>query len=472
MKVTTKTLDNCEVLMTVEIDDRQRDEILKKAARKIAREVKIPGFRPGKAPYRLILSRFGEEAIQEEAMDHLTQTVYKRAIKEAGIEPYALATMEEIEWNPLVMQIKVPTEPVVELGDYNAMRLEAEAVEVSDDEVAHQLEQLAERYTTFEPVERAAQLGDMVSVAISEKDIASGEVLDEDREMEITLEERGDDASELDLLTPLTGMSEGQEKTFTHTFSKNYPEKKYAGKEIEFHVLVNTVKAKEEVELDDDFAMTVGDFDTLDELKEKLREDIAAQKQYEVDGELIERAVAKLVEEAKTIKWPPVVEEEELDNAIKNQEFKLEQKGLNLNAMLSAEQKTLEEYREELREQVRENLKTGFALSKLVELEGLQVDGDEITQQAEWMIAMSGGSQEARKVYTSQEGVRVIANNILTDKARRRLLAIVKGEAEVEETEAEETEEIAKAEETAKETAVEDPSTKEEAEEVVTAEEE
>jgi trigger factor len=439
LKVTKENLDNCEVLMTVEIDDRQKDKLLQKAARRISRQVKIPGFRPGKAPYRVILNRFGIEAIQEEALEDLTQNVFKSALEEADLTPYAQASLDEIEWEPLVMKIKVPVEPVVELGDYQNIRLDVPEIEIAAEEIAGQLEEMRERYTTYSPVDRPAEAGDLVSVTIWEKALDSDEMLVEEDEDELTLEEPEPDDPEPVWLVHLTGLSAGEQKIFTHAYDEDYEDEDYAGKEIEFTVVVNTVKVKEEVELDDEFASLVGDFDTLDELKQKIEDELKAQQQRDLDNELTAEMIDQIIEGAKTIKWPLSLEERELDQTLEDQENRLKKVGLDINAYLKTQQKTLEEYREELRESVRNNLKASLALNKVIELENVSIDSAEVVDQAEMMVALSGGTQEAAEAFQSPAGLRLIASNLLNNKVRQRLAAIAKGEVEQETEQEEET---------------------------------
>ncbi len=185
MKVTTQKLDNCEVLMTVEIDDKQKNRLLEKAARRISRQVRIPGFRHGKAPYRIVINKFGVEAVQEEAIDDLTKDIFQQALEEAEITPFAQASLDEIEWEPLTMKVKIPVGPVVELGNYSDIRLEFEAPEVTDEEVGEELERLKDREATDAPDERAATVGDQSAVMLSEKDLETGTMVAEERDFNL-----------------------------------------------------------------------------------------------------------------------------------------------------------------------------------------------------------------------------------------------------------------------------------------------
>jgi trigger factor len=435
LKVTTQELDNCEVLMTVEIDDRQKERLLEKAARRISRQVRIPGFRPGKAPYRIVVSKFGIEAIQDEAMSDLTQEVFQQALSEVDITPYAQASLDDVAWEPLTMKVKIPVNPVVELGDYRDIRVEFEEPEVTEEEVEEELQRLHDQQATYSPVDRAAQLGDRVSVTVSEKDLNTGEMLAEESDFALMLHESEEDDELIDFSSHLVGLAAGEQTIWTHTYPADYNLEKLAGKEVEIFTRVNEVKEKEGIELNDDFASLIGDYDTLDELKAGIKEDLIKRKQYEFDRELMPEVLDQVLETIETVKWPLALEEQELDHVIQQRERELAQQGLDLQTYLGMQQKTLEEYREELRESVQQNIKTSLVLGKIIELEKLEVDREELTQQAELMVMLSRGTREAQEAFRSPAGLQALANNLLYDKARERLLAIAKGEVEVEEIE-------------------------------------
>lgn len=427
MKVSKETTDKCEVILTVEIDDAQKQKLMKKAARRIAKSVRIPGFRPGKAPYNIIVNRFGEDAIREEATEDLTTNIYQKAVEEAEVTPFAPASLEDVQWEPLVMKIRVPTEPVVEVSDYRSIRREPEAVTITDEDVAHQLEHLRERFTTFNPVERAAQLGDMVSVSISEKledEDKPSDPRDEDLEL---VEAEGDNNP--DYASVIVGKSAGETATLTHTFPDDYFDNKLAGKTVVYTITVNEIKEKEEIPLDDDFAALVGDYESLDDLKAKVREDLQKRQESERDALLVDEVIEEIVQ-ASEVTWPQVMEEHELDHAMESQRAQLKRFGIDLPIYLTAQNKTEDELREEMRGTVQKELKKSLVMGKIIENEELRVEMDEIIQEANYLVSTSRDSEEMLRAVQSESGMRAIANNLLTDKARRHLLAIIKGEAE------------------------------------------
>lgn len=432
LNVTTDSLENCEVLMTVEVDERQTDKLLKAAAQRISKQVRIPGFRPGKAPYGIIVRRVGEETVRNEALEDLSQSVFKQALEQAKLEPYAPASMEDVTWDPLVMKVRVPIAPIIEFGDYRAMRLDSEPVEVSEADMDEALERLQEEQSAWNPVERPAQLGDLVTMAVKEQ--VGDEILEDEENVEYELAETDEGGSGPDLTTPLIGLSAGDEKEFTLTYPQTFSDSRFAGKEVTVSVKVHSVKEKERYPLDDDFAQTVGDFDTLDQLKEKLAEDIREEKQREADSQLAEQALEQLIETAEHIEWPRVLEEEEIDRVLSEQDSRLQQAGLSLDTYLSMQKKTQQQLREEFRPAVQERLRRSLALSKLVELENLSVAGHEVTGQIDRLSMMAGErGTELRQALATPDNVRYIINDLLASKAKERLVQIVKGEAETAE---------------------------------------
>ncbi len=208
---------------------------------------------------------------------------------------------------------------------------------------------------------------------------------------------------------------------------------------------VNTVEEREAIELDDDFASLVGDYDALAELKESIKDDLRTRKQQEVDRELIPQIIDRVLEEVVLVKWPVALEDQEVERALEQRKQELDREGLDLQTHLQTRQQTEEDLREELREAVQNSIKTSLVLGKVAEVEDLQIEPEELRRQAELMAMFAGGNKDVAESFTSPAGLQMLASNLLLDRARERLLAIAKGEAEEAVAEAEEA--VAEAEE-------------------------
>lgn len=436
MKVTTEEIAPCEILMTIEIEPDKEQDLLKKAAKRISRETNIPGFRRGKAPLNTVVRRFGWEVVQQEALEKSSEKFVTDALEETGIEPYARMQLDEITWNPLVLKVKVPTEPKAEIGNYRDIRLDYEPVEITDEDIETALKDIQEENAIWTPVERASQIGDLISMAVTEKD--GDEVLAENEAVEVELtdpeEREEEDNNHPDLTTPLLGLSAGESKTFTLTYPEDFETERYAGKEITFEVEVSGVKAKELDPLDDNFAQVVSDFETLAELKDNIRKSLTEQRGRQRDFELGSKVLEQIINETAVVEWPKALEEENIDEEIERYKRQLKQSGITLSSYLQMQKQTEEELREELREGVVERLKRGIILSEIAGLEKLDVSESEILEQARAIADMTGYSQLWSTIMASSAQQGMIATDLISNKAIHRLAAIAKGEEpEIEE---------------------------------------
>lgn len=431
MKVTTEELERCETALTIEFEAKKEEALLKKAAKRIAREVNIPGFRRGKAPFNTIVRRFGLETVQQEALETDADNLIRDAIKDADLQPYAQIQLQDISWSPLVIKVNVPTEPKVELNDYRAMRLDFDEIEVTDEDINERLAELQEQNATWAPVERPAQMGDLVSMTLTEK--AGEEVLTDEEAIDYELTEPDEEAEENgepNLTEPLLGLSAGDSKTFTLTYPDNSRNTDYAGKEITTSVEISSVKEKELDPLDDDFAQIVSDFETLDELKADIKDDIFSRREKERDNKLGVEMVDQLIENAAKLEWPVALEEEEIDQELGQTERQLKNMGLSLESYLQMQNKSREEMREEMREAVVERLKRGLVLGKIAELEKLDVSQSEILEQAKAIADYTGGGESMwRYLISSPDQQNMIANELVSNKAVNFLAAVARGEA-------------------------------------------
>ena len=432
MKVTTQELERCEILMTIEADSAQEQDLLQKAARRISREVQIPGFRPGKAPYNTVLRRFGLDLIRQEAWEHAAEKIVTDALEQAELNPQAPVQLdEEVTWEPLTVKVRVPGPAKIELGAYRDIRLEVEPIVVTDDDVAQALKELQDKNATWTPVERPAELNDLITMSVVEKDGDS--ILNQSEAVEYELAAPAMDEEQKaqpDFTTPLLGLSAGDSKTFAIAYPESWPNQNYSGKEISFEVQVSSVKVKELDPLDDEFAKSIGDVETLAELEQQLRKNIEERRQSEYNNQLGQQTLDKIIETADLIEWPAALEESRLDQEIETYEERLKQAGLTLESYLNMQNITAEELREQFREGVVKGLKMGLVLDKLAQLEGLQVSQGEVLERARAISDLAGGDNRIWEgILTSPRRQATVANNLLVDKIFDRLAAIAKGES-------------------------------------------
>jgi len=439
LNVTTEPRENRQLAITVEVDQARVDQELRKAARKVAKDYRIPGFRPGKAPYNVVVQQFGLPNLYREFVDQLAEEMYKSAIEQEGIQPYAQAALEDVKLEPLTYTLLIPLEPEVKLGDYRSLRVEEDAPQVDEAAVNERLEQYREQNSGWNEVTRPSAYGDTLNIDV--KSVIVPEEGATDAEETVVLNETDWDVTpdQENPMEPagfdeeLLGLTPGEEKTFNLTWPAD-SQSVHAGKTARFHVKVNSIKAFEKPELDDAFAQLVGpDFATLDDLKAKIREELLEQAKASAEETYIEKALDEVLAISQ-LEYAPVVVEDQIDSMVAEFDRQLRQFGIEgVENYLKQVGQTLEDYRERLRPDAQKLAERNLILSEILRTESLQATDAEVEER---IIAMLGG-EEAAKTESAQsvlEQLRdgssraMIESQVLREKALQRLLAIVRGE--------------------------------------------
>ena len=435
MKIERQDLENRQVELQVEVASDQIQTAMHAAARRLSRGTKIPGFRPGKAPYKVILGKFGEEVIFEEALDSLGQEIYRDALEESEIEPYAPGSLEEIiREDPLKLRYTVPLAPDVDLGTYRDIRIPFEDAEVTDEAFEQALEEIRQRQALIEPVDRPAEETDLVIMDLS------GELLDPEDEEDAKLLDMKEISvlvdPETDVPTPgvmehLLGLAAGDEKSYEYTFTDDHPSEDLHNRAGTFHIKCLDVKSRLVPEWSDELAQNLGDFESLLDLRVKLRENLQSQAELEAENQHKEEIMQKLVEGA-SVEYPPIVLQEETGHLLQDLRMRLGNQNLELEDYLKIEGKTEDDLRKELEPEAVERIKRGLVLGKIVDVEELKVEDEEIDAEITRLTEPLGEEADKRllEAFASPAGRQRFAMDILTNKAMRRIVAIAKGESE------------------------------------------
>lgn len=435
MKVERQDLTDRQTQLTVELDDERLDNAMRSAAKRMSKNTRIPGFRPGKAPYEVLLSRFGEDSIFDEALNRLSQEIYREALDEVQLEPFAPGTLEEvISRRPLALRYIVPLEPEIDLGSYEELRIPFEQVQVEDQAVEEALEDLRQRQALIEPADRPAQLSDVVVVDIQ------GTLLDTEGDATL-LDRHGASiliAEETDWPVPgianqLIGLEAGQEKSFEHLFPEDYENEDLKGKKARFEVTCLEVKSRFLPEWSDELARNLGDFEDLLALRIQVRKDLQQQAEMQAEREYAKKVMDALVEKAAVI-YPPILLQDEITEIVRELEQRLRYQRLGLEDYLKIQNKTEESLRAELEPQAKERLTRALVLGKIVEVEKIEVEEAEIDSEIDRFVEQfEDKSDVTRKAFDNPAGRRRIRLDLLSEKAIKCLVAIAKGEAEKQE---------------------------------------
>jgi trigger factor len=330
LKIDTTPRDDHQVKMVVQIEADHYEKSLHKAARKIANRVKIPGFRPGKAPDDMVIRHVGEDAVKNEAIDLLIDEVYPQALKEANITPGAMGKLENIsEKLPPEFEFLVPLAPEVKLGDFQSIRKEYQAPTVEQKEVDDFIDRLRMNYATSEPVDREVQQGDIVYLTLSGNLInpAEGEnaaLLKEGSYPVLVPDKAGSDND-----WPFSGFAEaligktiGAEGTATHEYPDDSNLDNLRGKNVSFNYKIESVKKLILPEVDEAFIKMLGEQKSVEEFIKSIKDQLTLRATTEYDrkysGDLVEE-----IRKQATIKYPPQLVQDEVEELLKSLEHDL-----------------------------------------------------------------------------------------------------------------------------------------------------
>jgi trigger factor len=381
----TDRLDKDRVKLRVEAPESSLGPALDAVYRRWAGEIKVAGFRKGKVPRQIIDARVGPEVIREEALRDALPDLYREALAAEGLEAIAPPEIEVLEFDagsPLRFEAVVDVRPEVRVPDLGSISVEAPPSDVTDDEVDEQLDRLREGFAELEPVGREARRGDFVLIDL--KGYRHDEPV-EGASAPDYLYEVGSQSGPPRLDEELEGARPGAILKFNDTI----PAGELAGEDISFTVLVKEVKVKRLPPLDDELAKTMGEFDTLAELKEDVRERLAPVKRGMVREEIATRALAALVD-ASDLEPPEKLVDGELEHRLEHFEEDLKRAGLTMAEYTQRADVTELEVRRDIRQQVERSVKAELLLEEIARNERFDVTEEDIGREVALLAHRSG----------------------------------------------------------------------------------
>lgn len=447
MKIETELLEDHQVKLIAEIDDQLYESFKHRAARKISQETKIPGFRPGKAPYNIVLRTVGEGAIQQEAIDLLIDEHYPKILEEAGVKPGGPGRLDDIlSLQPVKLSFVVPLEPEIDLGDYRSIRLPYEPKPLQDEEIEKFLKRLRRSYATLEPVERPAQLGDLVFGSLEGRLVHPSEGEDPlvVRPTPIqTLvapveEQEGDEYPFPGFGLQLIGLSAGESKSITFQYADDADDENLRGKEVEFTVQVASVKALILPDLDDEFAKSVG-YETSEEMRSTIRNHLEEDARESYDRQYFARLIDKILEGA-TVKYPPQMLEREIEEVLHDVEHNLSHQNLDLETYLKMRRLDRQTFiDQEVKPVAIKRLERSLVMDEVARMEKIEADENEISSEYSQALSELQNAGDLRRIQRrigTQQLANVIAmeaiNRVMNRRVLERLKQIATGQADVE----------------------------------------
>jgi trigger factor len=364
------------VKLAIEVPFAELEPSLKKAYREISRQVTVPGFRQGRVPQAVIDQRVGRGAVLNEAVQEAIPEQILAAVREHEVRSLGRPEVEITEFadgEPLRFTAELDVRPEINLPDLSSIDVTVDEIQLAEDEIDEQVRALRERFATLKTVERAAQVGDYVQIDLSAT--VDGEEVPGGTASNVS-HEVGSGQLLPGLDEVLGGMGAGESATFQTELVGG----DLAGKQADVAVTVRTVKEKQLPDLDDEFAGLASEFDTLDELREDIRQRLTRFKRVEQLYSARDKALDELVK-APDVPAPEGVVAEEVDSRKQAMADELERISVTLEDYLESEGKTAEEVDTELTEAATEGVKIQLVLDTLAEREELQVSDEEFSHE-------------------------------------------------------------------------------------------
>ncbi len=422
LDVEVERFPDSQAKLTVVAPVERVEKGISRAVGRLAGQVRLPGFRPGHAPAAVLERAVGWEAIQQEAVDLLLPELYAEAIRQADLEPVSPPQVAEAQLErgePFRFVVTVGVRPPVTLGDYHQLRVPVEVKPVADEDIDTTIAELRQRYAQLVDVDRAVEAGDVVTAELTM--LHNGEPVGAPDQVQTLDLERGG-------LIP--GMAEqlvgavagGDPVEITLTMPEDYSREELRGELVTITAKVTRVQAKELPALDDNLAAIVGRGETLAELREYIREQIAAGNVREAEQAQVAAALEELLGITK-VDVPESMIQAEIDHQLRDFSRRLEEGGLTLEALLAAQGSSLEQLRGERRQPAVQAVRLDLALSEVVRREQISVSDEEVDAALAGLIPKGSSKADRQRL---REAFR---RELEIGKARELVAALARGDS-------------------------------------------
>ena len=416
MKVKVENVENKanEVKIEFTVEAEKFNEAIQNVYKKNAKYFNIPGFRKGKAPFKMVEKAYGIQIFYEDAFNEIAGEVYSKGLEDNKIEAVSKPEIDIVQiesGKDLIFTAVVQTKPEVKLGKYKGIEIKKVEYNVSDEDVEHELSHIAEHNARLVAVEdRPVEKGD--TTIIDFEGFTDGKAFEggkaENYELEI-----GSGRFIPGFEDQIIGMKIDEEKDINVKFPEDYPSKDLAGKDATFKIKLHEIKKKELPEINDEFAKDASEFDTLEEWKKSIKEKQEKENSSKAKFEMEEEAIAEACKNA-TVDIPSGMIETQIDNIEQDIASRLSYQGMNLDQYLQTIGKTKKEFRDEYKEEAEKQVKTNLVLEAIMKEEKIEVTKEEIEAKIKEMAEMYGQKEE--EVKNNVQLTRYVEETLKTEK--------------------------------------------------------
>ena len=411
-----KTENKNEIKLTFTVEPEKFEQAIMDVFKQNAKYFNIPGFRKGKAPFKMVERYYGDNIFYEDAFNELAPKVYDEEIKQNKVEVAGKPQVEIVQMEKgkeLIFTAIVATKPEVKLDKYKGISLKKIEYKVEDEDIDHEINHMAEHNSRIVTVEdRPVKDQDIVTIDfegfVDGKPFEGGKA--ENHELTV-----GSKTFIPGFEEQLIGMKIDEEKDINVKFPDEYFSKDLAGKDATFKVKLHEIKKKELPELDDDFAKDTSEFDTLEELKKSIKDKMEKENEQKQKYETEEEVIKAVCDNMK-VDIPSGMIETETENMLKDIENRLSYQGLKLDQYLKMLGKTKEEMQKEYEPQAIEAIKSRLMLEAVIKAEKIEATDDEIEEKMKEM-AKNYGRENDEEFMKNENVANYIKEGIKSEKA-------------------------------------------------------
>lgn len=427
MKAVLDKREGNKVSFNIEVEEDKFQSAIQEAYAKNRSKFNIPGFRKGKVPKKIIEMNYGKGVFYEDAINILLPEAYEQSIKELELEPVdrPVIDIEEIkQGQPLSIKIEVDVKPEVELGDYKSIELEKIEYNVTDEMVQQELNKMQEENARLlDASDREVKKGDITTIDfagyLDEEQFPGGTA--EGHQLEI-----GSNTFIPGFEDQLIGKNKDEEIDVNVTFPEDYGQEELAGKEAIFKVTIHDIKEKELPELDDEFAKDISEFDTIEEvktdIKERLEKEFSQQEKIQKENAVIEKLI-----EISEFEVPEGMIESQLEDEVRQFDYRLRNQGLELEKYLEMTKSTIEDLKEQFKPTAKMRVEADIVLEAVVETEKIEVSEEDIDQELEKMAEQyKAEDKEEFKTNMKKSNLEFMKKGIANTKAIEILIESAK----------------------------------------------
>jgi trigger factor len=393
----------------------------------MSKEAKIPGFRPGKAPKHIIEKNFGKAAIFQKALDDLLPKVYSDAIIKESIEPIGQPEINIKSTEPLVIEAKIPTKPIINLGDYQKYQVEQPEMPDADPLVEQSIQTLRRQYGTLEPVDRPVEWGDSIRIDFDLK-IEGVDRTQSEEDAEFIVEKESQGALP-GFFEKLVGKERNQDYEFTITIPKEFEISELSNKKADYKIKVKEIKKSILPELNDDFVASLdSDVKTIKDLKEKLNDDVITKLVEDQKNAYREDIINFFIAKSE-MEFPEMLIEKEIDRIIDQQSNHASHTPQGLKKWLDNIGKNENEVRDMFKDTAEISVKRSLVLSEIIDLEGINVSDEDIDLEIAKIklspsYALNPEQGKLDEILKTDDFLVSLNNQIITNKAWELLESI------------------------------------------------